>query len=323
MQNHYQEVDGVLQPMKIVVTGSSGLIGSNLVRELIEQEHDVSCLDLVTGCDLNDTEQVDKLFSQIYPDVVYHLAANAAEARGQISPVDMIHNNIGIFANTLRAAINVNVKKFIYTSSVAVYGEANVPYKEDGPTIPKDVYGVNKLACEQILRIMAKVYGFKYTIFRPHNVYGPGQNMSDPYKNVVALFMRKLMDGEPYKLFGHGEMRRAFSYVDDVVRVLVDSLDSSFDNQTLNVGAEQDISIKELSDLVQQVTGIKGHVEMHPGRPQEISMFLADHTNQQKLTKYINTPIEDGLAMTWEWVQEQKQLPIIQKKDEIYVSTKD
>jgi nucleoside-diphosphate-sugar epimerase len=147
--------------------------------------------------------------------------------------------------------------------------------------------------------------------------------MSDPYKNVVALFMRKLMDGEPYKLFGHGEMRRAFSYVDDVVRVLVDSLDSSFDNQTLNVGAEQDISIKELSDLVQQVTGIKGHVEMHPGRPQEISMFLADHTNQQKLTKYINTPIEDGLAMTWEWVQEQKQLPIIQKKDEIYVSTKD
>lgn len=303
--------------MKIIITGSSGLVGSNLTRKLIELGHEIHGLDLRTGCDLNNVEQVESLFEKIYPDVVYHLAANAAEARGQISPVDMIHNNIGIFANVLKASINTRVKKFIYTSSVAVYGEANVPYKEEGPTIPKDVYGVNKLACEQILRIMANVYKFNYVIFRPHNIYGPGQNMSDPYKNVVALFMRKLSEKQPYKLYGFGKMRRAFSFVGDVVEVLVEALDDRFNNKTLNVGSEKHISIKELSDFIQKITGIKAEVEMLKGRPQEIDMFLADHTNQRKLCQYKETLIEEGLQKTWEWVQQQKLLPIIQKENEI------
>jgi len=303
--------------MRIIVTGSEGLVGKNLVKRLVHLGHDVSGMDLVTGTDLNDTDLLEATMQQIMPEVICHLAANAAEARGQVSPVDMIHNNINIFANTMKAAINAKVKKFIYTSSVAVYGEANVPYKEDGLTIPKDVYGVNKLACEQILKIMAKVYGFNYVIFRPHNIYGPGQSMSDPHKNVVALFMRKLIENEPYKLFGYGKMRRAFSYIDDVVDVLVESLDDRYNNQTLNVGSEKDISIKELSDLIQKTTGIIGEIELLKGRPQEISMFLADHTNQNILTKYKETPIEEGLLKTWEWVREQKLLPIIKRKDEI------
>jgi UDP-glucose 4-epimerase len=305
--------------MKIAVTGSAGLIGNNLVKHLTKAGHDVYGLDLITGCDLSDEESTDSRLQEIMPDVVYHLAAEAAEARGQISPVFMTKSNIGIFTNTLKASINAKVKKFIYTSSVAVYGEANVPYKEDGPTIPKDVYGVNKLACEQMLRIMAKVHKFNYTIFRPHNIYGPGQNMRDPYKNVVALFMRKLMEGEPYKLFGFGEMRRAFSYVGDVVEVLVDALRDEYKDQTLNVGSEVDISIKELSDLIQEITGIRGEIEMLKGRPQEIHMFLADHTNQRALTNYNETPISEGLKKTWEWVQQQQMQPISVKKDEIYV----
>lgn len=305
--------------MKIIVTGSYGMVGSNLTKRLVALGHDVHGLDHHTGCELQDHEQVEALFKKIYPDVVYHLAANAAESRGQISPVDMISNNIGIFANVLKASINTKVKKFLYTSSVAVYGEANVPYKESGPTIPKDIYGVNKLACEQILRIMSGVYKINYVIFRPHNIYGPGQNMSDPYKNVVALFMRKLIENEPYKLFGFGKMRRAFSYVDDVVDVLVAALEDSFNNKTLNVGSEKDISIKELSDLIQQITGIKGEIEMLKGRPQEIDMFLADHSNQRFLFPYKETPIEEGLQKTWEWVKVQKLLPIVKKKDEIYV----
>jgi UDP-glucose 4-epimerase len=304
--------------MKIAVTGSAGLIGSNLCRWLTTQGHDVTGIDLATGCDLTNEKQTDTVFELVRPDVVYALAAEAAEARGQISPVYMTQNNSGIFVNTLKASINAGVKKIIYTSSVAVYGEANVPYKEDGPTIPKDVYGVNKLACEQMLKIMAKVHGFKYVIFRPHNIYGPGQNMRDPYKNVVALFMRKLMEKQPYVLYGFGEMRRAFSYVDDVVEVMVNSLDKKFDDQTLNVGSEKDISIKELSDLIQKVTSIRAEVELLKGRPQEISMFLADHTKQKELTTYHETPIEKGLKKTWEWVQGQTLQPIIKKEEEIY-----
>lgn len=304
--------------MKIVCTGSEGLIGSNLVKKLISQGHRVYGLDLVTGCDLSNKYEVARRFQEIHPDVVFHLAANASEARGQISPIDMTSNNMGIFINTLTAAINVKVKRFIFTSSVAVYGEAGTPYKEDGPTIPKDVYGINKLACEQMLKVMAKVHGIEYTIFRPHNIYGPGQNMSDPTKNVVALFMRKLIEKEPYKLYGFGEMRRAFSYVDDVVDVIVDALEPKYANQTLNVGSERDISIKRLSDLIQSVTGLTGEIEMLKGRPQEITMFLADHTNQKALAEYAETPLEIGLTKTWEWVQSQELLPLIKKENEIW-----
>jgi UDP-glucose 4-epimerase len=303
--------------MKIAVTGSAGLIGANLTKKLTKLGHEVYGIDLVTGCDLGDEKNTDRVFSEIRPDFVYHLAAEAAEARGQTAPVDMTRQNSGIFVNTLKASINAGTKRFIYTSSVAVYGEANVPYKEDGPTIPKDIYGVNKLACEQMLKIMAKVHKFEYTIFRPHNIYGPGQSMKDPYKNVVALFMRKLLEGQPYVLYGEGKMRRAFSYVDDVVDALADALKPAYANQTLNVGSEKDVSIKELSDLIQEITGIRVEIELLKARPQEISMFLADHTNQRQLCKYKETPIREGLEKTWEWVKEQKLQPVIKKQEEI------
>lgn len=303
--------------MKIIVTGAEGLIGTSLVKRLTKLGHRVYGLDLVTGCDLNNQEEVEKRFNEIRPDIVYHLAANSAEARGQISPIDMTKQNSGIFVNVLTASINQKVKKFLYTSSVAVYGEANVPYKEDGPTIPKDVYGVNKLACEQMLKILAKVHGLTYTIFRPHNVYGPGQNMSDPYKNVVALFMRSLIEKKPYKLFGGGEMRRAFSYVEDVTKVMVEALGDEFNNVTLNVGSDQDISIKELSDMIQEIAQIKGEIEMLAARKQEIHMFLADHTTQKSLCVYDETPLKEGLEKTWEWVKQQELMPIMLKKDEI------
>lgn len=299
--------------MNILITGHMGLVGSNLEKRL--KNHTVLGMSLENGYELRDEKMVDKVIGEFKPDVVYHLAAFAAEARGQVSPVDMTQRNVGIFVNVLKASINAGVKKFIYTSSVAVYGEATVPYKEDGATIPKDVYGVNKLASEQILKIMAKVYGFEYVIFRPHNIYGPGQKMDDPYKNVVALFMRKLIEGEPYILFGEGKMKRAFSYVDDVVDVLVQSLNLS--NVTMNVGSDKAISIKELSDMIQDISGLSVPIEMKPARPQEIAMFLADHSLQNSLVEYKETPLREGLEKTWKWVKKNKLPEVITIEKEI------
>lgn len=299
--------------MNILITGHMGLVGSNLEKRL--KNYTVLGMSLENGYDLRDEKMVDKVIGEFKPDVVYHLAAFAAEARGQVSPVDMTQRNVGIFVNVLKASINAGVKKFIYTSSVAVYGEATVPYKEDGATIPKDVYGVNKLASEQILKIMAKVYGFEYVIFRPHNIYGPGQKMDDPYKNVVALFMRKLIEGEPYILFGEGKMKRAFSYVDDVVDVLVQSLNLS--NVTMNVGSDKAISIKELSDMIQDISGLSVSIEMKPARPQEIAMFLADHSLQNSLVEYKETPLREGLEKTWKWVKKNKLPEVITIEKEI------
>lgn len=299
--------------MNILITGNTGLIGDNLFRRLKEEGHSVYGMSRRDNLDLRDKEMVNKFVKLIKPDVIYHLAAQAAESRGQVSPIDMTENNIMIFVNVLRAAINSKVKKFIYTSSVAVYGEATVPYREDGPTIPKDVYGVNKLACEQILKIMSKVHGLDYTIFRPHNVYGPGQSMTNPYKNVVALIMRRLMENESYKLYGNGEMRRAFSYVEDVVDVLISSLDK-FSKETVNVGSDHDISIKELSDMLQEISGIQGQIVYEDARPQEISMFLANHDLQSSITTYKETPIREGLQKTWDWAKK-NGLGVLEKQE--------
>jgi len=304
--------------MKVLITGHEGLVGSNLIKRL--EGNEILGMSLENGYDLRDEKMVDQVIGEFNPDVVYHLAAYAAEAMGQVSPVDMTQRNVGIFVNVLKASINAGVKKFIYTSSVAVYGEATVPYREDGPTIPKDVYGVNKLASEQILKIMAKVYGFEYVIFRPHNIYGPGQKMDDPYKNVVALFMRKLLERDPYILFGEGKMERAFSYVDDVVDVLYQGLNLS--NVTMNVGSDKAVSIKYLSDLLQEITGLSVPIEMKPSRPQEISMFLADHSLQSSLVKYKETDLRDGLERTWAWVKKNKLEPVIVNVKEINVQTK-
>lgn len=299
----------------IFVTGSQGLVGSNLIKKLSGITHDVH----ETSFDLRNKQLTKHTIDRLKPEVVYHCAAQAAESRGQISPIDMTENNLNIFLNVLVPAINNGVKKFIYTSSVAVYGEATIPYKEDGETIPKDVYGVNKLACEQILKIMAKIYGFEYVIFRPHNIYGPGMNMANPAKNVVGLFMRKMIEQEALTLYGGGEMRRAFSYVDDVVEVLVDALKDKFNGLTMNVGSDQDISIKELLKLMEEMTGIKAIIDLKPARPQEISMFLADHTLQKEVTSYKDTDIREGLTRTWEWVKKKELGPYEKQENEILI----
>lgn len=287
--------------MKILITGATGLIGTNLIDKL-KDGHEVVGLSRKNGWDLMNKELIAKFIQSWKPDIVYHLAANAAESRGQVSPIDMTERNLNIFLNVLVSSINVGVKRFIYTSSVAVYGDVEVPYSEDDIPKPKDVYGVNKLACEQILKILAKVHNFEYTIFRPHNVYGPHQDMANPYKNVVALFMRALMEDTPVTLYGEGKMKRAFTYVDDLVDVLIAGMGDEFKNQTMNVGSILEVDIATVLEKIETIAGKKAKKQYLPARPQEIWNFLASHRKQNSLVNYHETPLEEGLKKTWDFI---------------------
>lgn len=287
--------------MRILVTGSTGLIGTNLIKRL-EKNHTVMGVSRSTGWDLQDKDKTASMIYDFNPEVVYHLAANAAESRGQISPIDMTENNLNILLNVLVPSINKHVKRFIYTSSVAVYGDVPVPYSEDDIPKPKDVYGVNKLAGEQIIKILSKVHGFDYTIFRPHNVYGPHQDMTNPYKNVVALFMRAVIENTPIKLFGEGKMKRAFTYVDDLVSVFVEALDERFVNQTMNVGSTYEVDITTLLSMIEEIAGCKVKKELLSARPQEIYDFLPSHKKQSMFVDYHETPLRDGLQKTWDFL---------------------
>lgn len=302
--------------MKILITGHTGMLGSNLIERL-RDEHDVLGLSRRSGVDLRDKELVRKVVEEFRPEIVYHLAANAAESRGQVVPIDMTERNLNIFLNTLIPSINAGVKRFIYTSSVAVYGEADVPYAEDDIPKPKDVYGVNKLAAEQILKILSNVHGFDYTIFRPHNLYGPHQDMSDPFRNVIALFMRNIIENKPCDIYGGGKMRRAFSYVDDVVDVFIDSLSDKYRNQTINVGSSIEYGVADVLSKIEAVAGKRAIINQKPARPQEIYLFLASHKKLNLIHPYHETPIDEGLKKTWDYIN----LPDIRREhDEIYTS---
>lgn len=316
--------------MKILITGHSGLVGNTLARLLTEQGHEVIGVSrtnrlsyqgqtyLIDLADVSLPSATEWVMQKVKPDVVYHLAANAAEAMSQNSPLDMTRRNILMSINVLNESIKAGVKKFIYASSVSVYGDAPTPYLDDSQPLPKDVYGINKYAFEQVLKVMARVHGLDFTILRPHNIYGPGQNMNDLSKNVIAVFMRKLLEGQGYTILGGDETRRAFSYVDDVAAVFAQAL-NDLSGVTMNIGSTQPHSIQELSDYLYTITDIAVPIDRKPLRQQEISEFIADHTLQDKYITYHETPLLEGLVTTWEWAQQQKLGKVIQHIKELNV----
>ena len=140
------------------------------------------------------------------------------------------------------------VKRFVFTSSIAVYGAAQNPMTESTAPMPEDPYGVAKYACEMDLRAAHEMFGLNYTIFRPHNVYGEHQNIGDRYRNVIGIFMNQIMQGQPMTIFGDGLQTRAFTHIDDVAPLIarcVDVPESS--NRIFNIGAETPTSVRDLA----------------------------------------------------------------------------
>jgi UDP-glucose 4-epimerase len=292
--------------MKMLVTGASGLIGSHTARQLREQGHEVYATDIVGDVDrvdLLDKEAIRKYIELVRPEVIFHYAANAAEGKAQFSPIDITKRNIEIFLNVLVPAINCGFKRLVFTSSIAVYGSIQIPFRESDPPIPQDIYGINKLAIEQMIRVLSNVHGFEYVIARPHNVYGPGQNMKDPYRNVVTIFMNHLLNGNQYSIYGDGSMKRSFSYVGDVVDVLCKCGIQDVSGMVVNIGTEKSYSIMELSDVIQKVSGTTIIPEFLPDRPQEVHTAKSSHAICKHLFGYKDTPLEDGIRATWEWAK--------------------
>jgi UDP-glucose 4-epimerase len=302
--------------MNILCTGGCGFIGSNLVDRLLKDGHNVCVFDDLSGgyienlpfnprltfrsIDCRNFEQLDVNFEQF--DVVYHLAANAAENKAQFSPVDISSRGYMAAINVLTASIRHKVPKFIFTSSIAVYGNGANGFKETDKPEPEDLYGIGKLAFEEALKVMADVHEFEYVILRPHNVYGPKQNMADPFRNVVTIFMNSILHNKPYALYGNGEMTRCFTYIDDIIECLYKSLKLS--NVTVNVGASTPTTIKELSNLILEITNSILEPIMLPARPHEVMQAVSDHTLASKLFEIKETGLKEGLLKTWGWIKQ-------------------
>jgi UDP-glucose 4-epimerase len=304
---------------RILVTGAAGFIGSHVCRHLLQANHEVVGLDDLSGGfrdyvpagvkfvegSITDAGLVKKLFAENGFDYVFHLAAYAAEGLSHFIKHFNYTNNLLGSVNLINASINHDVKCFVFTSSIAVYGKNQLPMTEDAVPQPEDPYGIAKYAVELDLKEAHEMFGLNHVIFRPHNVYGEFQNIGDRYRNVIGIFMNQIMQGQPMTIFGDGTQTRAFSYIDDVAPVIAASIGrpASY-NEVFNVGADKPYSVNELANVVAKEMGATTQIKHLDARNEVVHAYSAHEKVRKHFGDLIkNVSLNDGVAKMAAWAK--------------------
>lgn len=299
-----------------LVTGGAGFIGSHVADYLVKRGHQVLILDDLSGGfrenvnpnakfyegSINDEDLLDKIFSENDIDYVFHLAAYAAEGLSHFIRKFNYENNLIGSINLINRSVKNDVKRFVFTSSIAVYGAHQTPMIETLTPQPEDPYGIAKYAIEQDLKAVYEMFGLEYTIFRPHNVYGERQNHGDPYRNVLGIFINNIMKGKPMTVFGDGKQTRAFSYIGDVAPHIAESVDIlAAKNEIFNIGADKPYTILELAETIAQAMNVDLDIEFLPARNEVVHAF-SDHTRAKKAFNMTSaTDLKTGIMKMVEW----------------------
>jgi UDP-glucose 4-epimerase len=252
-----------------------------------------------------DHDFLARLFEEHRFTYVYHLAAYAAEGLSHfIRRFNYVNNVVGS-ANVINECVRHGVESLVFTSSIAVYGACAPPMREEQTPRPEDPYGVAKLAVELDLGAARRMFGLSSVIWRPHNVYGEYQNIGDPYRNVVGIFMNQIMKGEPMTIFGDGSQQRAFSYVGDIAGTIAESAwTPGAQNEVFNVGADAPVTVLELATRVAEAMGAHGHPVCHLPARQEVQLAWADHVKAARVFgERPRTPLDEGLARMAAWAK--------------------
>jgi UDP-glucose 4-epimerase len=303
---------------KSLVTGAAGFIGSHVARHLVDAGHEVVALDdfsggfednvpsaarLVRGS-VVDNELIAQLFDDERFDYVFHLAAYAAEGLSHFIRRFNYTNNVIGSVNLINESVRHDIKRFVFTSSIAVYGANQLPMTEDMVPQPEDPYGVAKYAVELDLRAAHEMFGLDYSIFRPHNVYGEHQNIGDKYRNVVGIFMNQLMKGEPMTVFGDGLQTRAFSYIDDVAPVIAHVVDEpKATGEVFNIGADRPYSVMELASVVAHAFGVEPKIEHLPPRNEVVDAYASHEKVRAFFGETQPVSLEIGIGRMADWAR--------------------
>jgi len=318
---------------EVLVTGAAGFIGSHVAEHCLRLGMRVVGLDDLSGGSrenvpagtafvegsINDVPLVERLFRENRFRYVYHLAAYAAEGLSHFIRRFNYETNLVGTMNLVNESVRHEVECFVFTSSIAVYGAGQTPMTEDLTPRPEDPYGVSKYAVELDLEAAHRMFGLRYVVFRPHNVYGERQNIADRYRNVIGIFMNQVMQGQPMTVFGDGTQTRAFSHVDDVAPVIARGpLLAGAANQTFNIGADRPHSVNELAAEVARAFDVKPKVHHLPPRNEVVHAF----SSHEKLTRVFGTApavgLREGISRMADWARKRGAMaPVVFRNIEV------
>ncbi len=297
--------------MKVFITGIAGFLGSHLADALLADGSEVVGIDNMIGgyidnvpdnasfhtVDCLDRDSIVSLLKNV--DVVVHAACTAYEGLSVFSPALICNNTTQATATVLSAAVTAKVSKFIYCSSMARYGAQPVwPFVEEMVCQPQDPYGIAKYAAELLTKNICDTHGIDYCILVPHNIIGPRQKYDDPFRNVASIMINRALQGKPPIIYGNGEQRRCFSFIDECVYCIKESLvRSSALGQVINIGPDtRFITINQLSRTIQDLMNTNFEPIYLPGRPQEVTNASCSANKARQLLDYReSTTLEEGL----------------------------
>ncbi len=303
--------------MRVLITGGAGFLGSALANRLVgsDRVHTVLALDDLTAGDprrlepevlftRGDVKDVPKLWTLLQGvDCVYHLAARVRVPESIHYPGDYNSTNVGGTVAVMEAVRDTGVKRVVFASSGALYGEQpHQPIHESQTPYPNSPYGVSKIAAEHYVSTLGALYGIETVSLRIFNAYGPGQDLPPSYPPIIPHLLRQVQTGGSQVIFGDGTQTRDFVYVDDVVDALVLAATATEVNRAvINIGSGQEVQIGELAALIARVAGKRPDVLHSPGQPVGVSRLLADVTTARRLLNWVpRTGLDQGLKLTLE-----------------------
>ena len=309
---------------KILVTGVAGFLGSHLAERFIKLGHEVIGIDNMTGgyednipnkikfynFDCCDLKNIDFIMKKV--DVVYHCAATAHEGLSVFSPIEITKNNYLASITIITSAINHNVKRIIYCSSMARYGQGKTPFHEEMEPKPIDPYGISKVAVEKVLTNLCNLNNIQWVIAVPHNIIGPRQKYDDPFRNVVSIMLNRMLLGKPAIIFGDGKQKRCFSYIDDCIYCLENMLNNQDVNgQIINIGPDEEfVTINKVNEICQNISGSNLKPIYKNKRPQEVKEATCSANKARKLLNYkTTTDLYTGIKKTYEYIKKRGSKP--------------